>query len=204
MAILVQDLVNWAVETSKAPPLTKRPLENIESLEKARAILFSLLWLPPLAPTVLVGDPKIHVWPQDCRFLSIRLALILWLLYAASHPATLNAARLLLPRLKMTLRDIVDQAVQNNTALPVPQQQVFIWITTVCVLAVEQTESQEDELCFTVMFLQMTRAWYVESCAQLFVLAKRFLYFGSLQAQSLRRLGAKFEACRHSAAGGWE
>jgi hypothetical protein len=63
MAILVQDLVNWAVETSKAPPLTKRPLENIESLGKARAILSSLLWLPPPAPTVLVGDPKIHVWP---------------------------------------------------------------------------------------------------------------------------------------------
>jgi hypothetical protein len=122
MAILFQDLVNWALETSKAPPLTKRPLENIEILEKARAILSSLLWPPPPAPTVLVGDPKVHVWRQNCRFLSIQLVSIPWLLYAVSHPATLNATGPLLPRLKIILRDMFDQAAQNNIALPVPQQ----------------------------------------------------------------------------------
>ena len=126
MTILVQDLVNWALEASKASPLTTRPLENIESLGNARAILSSLLWLPPPAPTVLVGDLKAHIWPQDCKFLSIRLALILWLLYAASHPATLNATRLLLPRLKMALRNVFDQTAQNDTGLLAPQQHVFI------------------------------------------------------------------------------
>jgi hypothetical protein len=77
IAILVQDLVNWTLETSRRPPHAKRPLQNIESLEEARAILSSLLWLPPPALTVLVGDPRVHVWPQDCMFLSIWLALIL-------------------------------------------------------------------------------------------------------------------------------
>jgi hypothetical protein len=193
LAILVQAVVKWAQEAEPTFGAGHTADEVPGSLySRASDLLMSLLWLPPPPPTVLIGEQRINITVYDCRVPCVRFALIMWLLYSMNHAATFEASKVILSRVKDTFNNFVVQVVQHDFELPPPQQELFLWIATVYILAEEHTSPEEQ--FFTTKITQICQTWHMDPGQQLSSIAKRFLYFESVQGKSLRDLGEKLDA----------
>ena len=143
---------------------------------------------------MLVRDSSVHVHLSihDARVPCVRMASVLWLMHAMSHPVAAEASSHLLPRLRDTLSRVVEEAMDEPANLPASQRELFVWVATVGMLAAEQTEQQD--LWFTETFMNMSRAGHIQNGEQLIVAIKRLLYIESVQGESLRRLAGKFDS----------
>ncbi len=192
LATLVQAVVIWAREAQQIFQSDQQAEEILAKLySTANDLLMSMLWLPPPSPTVLIGEQRVNITVYDCRVPCVRFALVLWLLYAMNHTATLEASRVLLPKLEDTFNNVIIQVVQNGFELPPSQQHIFLWIATVCVLAEEHINREEQS--FTARTMEICGQWYITHGTQLSAIVQRFLYFESVQGKSLRGLVEKLD-----------
>ena len=114
------------------------------------------------------------------------MALVLWLMHAMSHVAAADDSSHLLPRLQDTFDNVMNEVEEEANNL---QQELFIWVASVGILAADQTELYEQ--WFTEKVMKTSRACHIESGVQLLDAIKRLLYIDAVQGDSLRRLAKK-------------